>query len=395
MKKLCRILVICSSLLFLIGINVFAEENSESMKVAQEKIESDSRVEKFYNYINNLEIEEEILDGLSAKEYITTYLKTGQDPISIEKIWKSVVSLLFREVRTSLSLVISILVIALLSALLKNLQEAFSSDDGVTSIAFYVCYSIIILLLTKSFLVSLDLTKEVLASVVDFMNVLLPVLVFLIGSAGGITSSLTIDPIVMTTVLVTPKIYINFIFPLIVIYFALQLINNLGAVVGININHMCKFMKTIVMTCQGFMITVFVAILSIRGMTANTIDAVTLKSIKFAIDNFVPFVGKAFSDAITTVAGYSVAMKSVISTLGVMVMVAIVLYPIIKLFIMSLALKLTGAVLEPVTDSNVTSSVAMAGEALTMLMSCVISVSIMFFIMISMIASSGKFIIGG
>lgn len=394
MKKLCSILIICISLVFFTGINVFAED-SESMREAQTKIESDSRVERFYNYINNLEIEEEILDGLSAKDYITTYLKTGQDPISMEKIWKSIVSLLFREVRTSLSLVISILVIALLSALLKNLQSAFSSDDGITSIAFYVCYSIIILLLTKSFLVSLDITKQVIMSIVDFMNVLLPVLVFLIGSAGGITSSLTIDPIVLTTVIVTPKIYINIIFPLIVIYFALQLISNLGAVVGININQMCKFVKTIVMTCQGFMITVFVAILSIRGMTANTLDAVTVKSIKFAVDNFIPFVGKAFSDAITTVAGYSVAMKSVISTLGVIIMVVIVLYPIIKLFIMSLALKLTGAVLQPVTDSNITSSVSMAGEALTMLMSCVISVSIMFFIMISIIASSGKFIIGG
>lgn len=394
MRKLCKVLIICISLVFFTGINVFAED-SESMIEAQEKIESDSRVERFYNYINNLEIEEEILDGLSAKEYITTYLKTGQDPISIEKIWKAVVSLLFREVRTSLSLVISILVIALLSALLKNLQSAFTSDDGVTSIAFYVCYSIIILLLTKSFLVSLDITKQVIMSVVDFMNVLLPVLVFLIGSAGGITTSLTIDPIVLTTVMVTPKVYINIIFPLIVIYFALQLISSLGAAVGININQMCKFVKTIVMTCQGFMITVFVAILSIRGMTANTLDAVTVKSIKFAVDNFIPFVGKAFSDAITTVAGYSVAMKSVISTLGVIIMVVIVLYPIIKLFIMSLALKLTGAVLQPVTDSNITSSVGMAGEALTMLMSCVISVSIMFFIMISMIASSGKFIIGG
>lgn len=394
MKKLCSILIICISLVFFTGINVFAED-SESMREAQTKIESDSRVERFYNYINNLEIEEEILDGLSAKDYITTYLKTGQDPISMEKIWKAIVSLLFREVRTSLSLVISILVIALLSALLKNLQSAFSSDDGITSIAFYVCYSIIILLLTKSFLVSLDITKQVIMSIVDFMNVLLPVLVFLIGSAGGITSSLTIDPIVLTTVIVTPKIYINIIFPLIVIYFALQLISNLGAVVGININQMCKFVKTIVMTCQGFMITVFVAILSIRGMTANTLDAVTVKSIKFAVDNFIPFVGKAFSDAITTVAGYSVAMKSVISTLGVIIMVVIVLYPIIKLFIMSLALKLTGAVLQPVTDSNITSSVSMAGEALTMLMSCVISVSIMFFIMISIIASSGKFIIGG
>ena len=143
------------------------------------------------------------------------------------------------------------------------------------------------------------------------------------------------------------------------------------------------------------MITIFVGILSIRGMTANTLDAVTVKTIKFAMDNFIPFVGKAFGDVISTVAGYSLAMKSVISALGVLVIVAIVIYPIIKIFVMTVAFRLTGAILEPVTDSRISDSITMVGDSLTMIMSCIITISIMFFIMAAMMASTGKFIIGG
>lgn len=391
MKKLYSIFILGIVLSLFIGVQVFASD--DAMKEAQKDIENDSRIERFYNYINKLEIDEEILGGLSAKEYIKTYLETGEDPVSLNKIIDAIISLLFKEVKVTLKFVISILVIALLSALLKNLQDAFDLDEGVSSIAFYACYTMLIMLLSKSFLVSLDMAKEVLTTLIDFMNVLLPVLVFLIATSGGITSAMTIDPIVLGAVAITPRIYMGFIFPLILVYFALQFANNLSK--EFKISRMCKFIKQIIMISQGFVLTVFVAILTMRGIVSDNMDAVALKTVKFAVDNFIPIVGKAFSDAITTFAGYSLAMKSVISVLGVIILIAIVLYPIIKIAIMAISFKVTAAIIEPVVDSRISESVDMVGEALVMIMSCIISVTIMFFIMASMIASSGKFIVGG
>lgn len=391
MKRLYSIFILGIVLSLFIGVQVFASD--DAMKEAQKDIENDSRIERFYNYINKLEIDEEILGGLSAKEYIKTYLETGEDPVSLNKIIDSIISLLFKEVKVTLKFVISVLVIALLSALLKNLQDAFDLDEGVSSIAFYACYAMLIMLLSKSFLVSLDIAKDVLTTLIDFMNVLLPVLVFLIATSGGITSAMTIDPIVLSAVAITPRIYMGFIFPLILVYFALQFANNLSN--DFKISRMCKFIKQIIMISQGFVLTVFVAILTMRGIVSDNMDAVALKTVKFAVDNFIPIVGKAFSDAITTFAGYSLAMKSVISVLGVIILIVIVLYPIIKIAIMAISFKLTSAIIEPVVDSRISESVDMVGEALIMIMSCIISVTIMFFIMASMMASSGKFIVGG
>ncbi|MDO4536245.1 MAG: stage III sporulation protein AE [Clostridium perfringens] len=400
MKNLYKAIVISLTFMFFIAIPVYAAETKEdttdgsSMLIeAQKELDNDSRMEKFYKYISNLQIEDELLSGLNAKEYIANYLTNKEDSISFKDIGASLISFLFREVKATLSLVVSILVIALLSALLKNIQDAFSKDEGITSIAFFACYAVLIMLLSKSFLISLDIAKEVFNSIIEFMNVLVPVLIFLISSAGGVTSALTIDPIVLAAISITPKIYTNLIFPLILIYLALLFANNISK--EFSISGLCKFLKQTIMLCQGFILMVFVTILSIRGMTANTLDAVTKKSIKFAMDNFIPVVGKAFSDAISTLAACSLAMKSVISTLGVLILIAIAIYPIIKIFIVSMSLKLTGAILEPVVDSKVSSSVTMVGEALTLVMSCVICISVMFFIMISMMASSGKFIVGG
>ena len=379
MKRLVKIMILCLTFILFIatpayGTDVDDEDINNMLIEAQEELNSDSRMEKFYKYINNLKIEDELLSGLNPKEYIASYLTS-------------------REIKATMSLVVSILVISLLSALLKNIQDAFSNDDGITSIAFFACYAVLIMLLSKSFLISLDVAKEVFKNIVEFMNVLVPVLIFLISSAGGITSALTIDPIVLAAISITPRIYTNFIFPLILIYLALLFANNISK--EFSIAGLCKFLKQTIMLCQGFILMIFVTILGIRGMTANTLDAVTKKSIKFAMDNFIPVVGKAFSDAISTLAACSLAMKSVISTLGVLILILIAVYPIIKIFIVSISLKLTGAILEPVVDSKISSSISMVGEALTLVMSCVICISIMFFIMISMMASSGKFIVGG
>ena len=398
MKSLYKAIIICLTVIFFIATPVYGAETEESttgnmLIEAQEELDNDSRMEKFYKYISNLQVEDELLSGLNAKEYIANYLTNKEDSISFKDIGSSLIGFLFREVKATMSLVVSILVIALLSALLKNIQDAFSQDEGITSIAFFACYTVLIMLLSKSFLISLDIAKEVFNNIIEFMNVLVPVLIFLISSAGGITSALTIDPIVLAAISITPKIYTSVIFPLILIYLALLFANNISK--EFSIGGLCKFLKQTIMLCQGFILMIFVTILSIRGMTANTLDAVTKKSIKFAMDNFIPVVGKAFSDAISTLAACSLAMKSVISTLGVLILIIIAIYPILKIFIVSMSLKLTGAILEPVVDSKISGSVTMVGEALTLVMSCVICISVMFFIMISMMASSGKFIVGG
>lgn len=398
MKRLVKIMILCLTFILFIatpayGTDVDDEDINNMLIEAQEELNGDSRMEKFYKYIKNLKIEDELLSGLNPKEYIASYLTSKEDPISFKTIGNSIIGFLFKEIKVTMSLVVSILIISLLSALLKNIQDAFSNDSGITSIAFFACYAVLIMLLSKSFLISLDVAKEVFKNIVEFMNVLVPVLIFLISSAGGITSALTIDPIVLAAISITPRIYTNFIFPLILIYLALLFANNISK--EFSIAGLCKFLKQTIMLCQGFILMIFVTILGIRGMTANTLDAVTKKSIKFAMDNFIPVVGKAFSDAISTLAACSLAMKSVISTLGVLILILIAVYPIIKIFIVSISLKLTGAILEPVVDSKISSSVSMVGEALTLVMSCVICISIMFFIMISMMASSGKFIVGG
>ncbi len=374
----------------------FANEETKEKNLIESaeemKIETDNKLNSLYDYINKMKTDEELLNELDPKSYVESYIKNGQGNLTIKELGLIAVNLLFKEVRVVLKLVISVVAIAILCSLLKNLEDAFK-NESISNIAFYACYSVLIIILSRSFLISIDVATNVINSISEFMNALLPVLVGMIALAGGFVQAATMDPIVLGSVILIPKIYSNFIIPMILVSFVLKFANNLST--EHKIDNLCKLISQGILWFQGIMITIFIAMLTIRGITADTMDAVALKTTKFAVDNFVPIVGKAFSDAITSIAGYSLIIKNAITGIGLIVIVLIILYPIIKLVLMTFIYKISASLVEPISDKRITSALSMIGESMVLLTSCVISVSFMFFILLGIMASAGKFVVGG
>lgn len=390
--------IICS--LTIISILGFCEFSIISNKVVYaEEItnitndeEVESKLNNLYDYINTMKSDVELINELDPISYIQSYIETGEGNLSFSTILSAIISLFFKEVKTILALAFSIVAVGIICSLFKNIQSSFSSD-GVSQVAFYACYAILIILLSKTFIISISLAKDVIIQITNFMDKVLPVLVLMLAASGGLTQAATMDPIILGATILIPKIYINVIIPLILITFVLQFTNNIST--ESKLSNLCGMVKKSTVWLQGIILTIFVALLTIRGITSSTIDAVTLKTAKFTIDNFIPIVGQSFSDAISSVAGYSLIIKNAIGSIGLIVIILIMLYPIIKIVLSSFIFKLSASLLEPITDKRITSSIAAAGESLVLIMSCVLSVSIMFFILIAIMISAGKFVIGG
>lgn len=381
MKKI----IIC---IFLILLLPFSVQASGAENNANESTE----VEHLYDYIVNMKTENEVLKDLDAREFVKQFMKTGDGNFSIKSISKVLIAYSLKEVAALLKSMSILVIIAIICALLNNLQKAFSKDD-LSNIAYFACYALIIVLVTKSFYSAVGVAKDTINQTSDFMSALIPVLTMLLASVGGFTEATIMDPIIIAAINISVRIYVNIIIPIIFMSFVLQFVNSMSD--EFKIDKLTKFLNQIAIWIQGIVMTVFVGIVSIRGMTSKTIDQVTAKTAKYAVDNFVPIVGKALSDAISTVAGYSLLLKNALSGLGLIIILLIVIFPIIKILAMALMYKLTAALIEPISDSKIVNCITAAGNSLTLIMSCVISTSVMFFIMISIIASAGKMAIGG
>lgn len=203
----------------------------------------------------------------------------------------------------------------------------------------------------------------------------------------------SLDPIILAAVITIPRIYSVIIIPLVLMSVVMEFANNISK--EHKISNLCSLLKQSTIYIQGIILTVFIGILTIRGITSSTLDAVTLKSAKFAIDNFVPIVGKTFSDAISSAAGYSLLIKNALSSVGLIIILLLMAYPIIKIILMIFIYKISAALIEPISDSRITKSISVAGDGMVIILSCALSISFMFFILIAIMASSGRYVIGG
>lgn len=384
MKKIILVLLLIIMLPFSAQAAGAAENNLNA--------EENTKIERLYEYIVNMKTDYEVLKDLDARKFVSEFLKTGDGKFSVSKITRAFAAYAFKEAAAILKSMSILIIIAIICALLNNLQQAFSNDN-LSNIAYFACYALMIIILSKSFYGAVQVARDTIYRISDFMAALIPVLMMLLASVGGFTEAAVMDPIILVAINVSVKIYANLIIPLIFMSFVLQFANNISS--GFKIDKLTKLISQVAIWTQGIMVTIFIGIVSVRGMASKTIDQVTVKTAKYAVDNFIPVIGKALSDAIASVAGYSLLLKNALSGLGLVIILIIAIFPIIKLLIMSFMYRLTAALIEPISDSKIVTCLSSVGNSITLVMSCVISISIMFFIMVSIIASAGKMAVGG
>lgn len=382
MKKI--ILIMLFIICFSCNVRAEAPVNMNNMESAE--------IQELYDYISNIKTKYELLNDLDAKTYVQNYMKTGDGTVSLKKIFNAVNSYLFKELKSSFSILASLVLIAIICSLLTNLQKAFSSE-GLSNIAYFTCYSILIIILSKSFYLGVDAARNGINEMADFMNALMPVLVMLLASTGSVVQAAVMDPIVLGTITISANLFMDIIIPLICMSFVLQFVNNMS--LEYKIDNLTKLLNQSVLWGQGFVVTMFIGIMTVRGISSKTIDQVAERTAKFAVDSFVPVVGKSLSDAVSTMAGYSLLLKNSLSSVGLIIIVVIMLFPIIKLLLMAFMFKITAALIEPISDSRLVNCISSAGNSMILITSCLICVSVMFFIMLAIVASAGRSILGG
>lgn len=388
MKKIIIFLVTFFVLFISFGLNVNAVEQDKSIS---DPLNSET-VEKFYKQVENSTDNGDLLKKMNPRDFIKQYAKSGSSGFSVNAIIDMISKTIFKELLIAVKVMIAIIVIAIISSLLKNLEDAFTNTK-VANIAFYSCYVLIILLLTKSFVSSVQIAKDTIGKLTEFMTAIMPVMIFFIASVGGAVQAATMDPVVLSAVSLTPKIYLDFLIPLTLMSFVLCFVNNIST--EHKVEQLAKLIKQITLWAQGIVLTVFIGLISIRSMTSSTLDAVTLKTAKYAVDNFIPIVGKALSDSISTIAGYCLILKNAFGVFGLIMIILYFLFPVIKMLAVILVYRISASVIEPIVDKRIVSCISGAADSLMLVCSMLLCVSMMFFVLLCIMVNTGKFIVGG
>ena len=181
------------------------------------------------------------------------------------------------------------MVIVIISSFLRSITEDLE-NKGVSQITYYVTYILIVIVIMKNFSDIINMVKTSIENLVGFTNSLLPILITLMLTTGNITSATMLEPIILFLVTFIANMINTVIIPFNLISLSLNIISNLSN--KVQIDKLSKFIHSSTIWVLGLTLTIFVTIASLEGSLTSSVDAVTIKTTKAAVSNFIPIVGK-------------------------------------------------------------------------------------------------------
>jgi len=321
------------------------------------------------------------LETKSVKEWLMDFVK-GDWNFDLKEILQNIVRFFFKEILANSGLLSKLIILSVLSALLINLHNAFSSS--IAKLSYLVCFLALCALALGSFRTVLLIGQNTIDNMTTFMTAMLPQMMVLVAGLGNINASVMLFPILMTAATALANGIKTIVFPLIIFSAVLSLVNQMSET--IKVERMAKLLAQLAQLCLGFFVTIFVGIVTLRALYASVLDKVALRTTRYITDNAVPLVGKMVGDTIEVAAGYVVMLKQALGIYGVFIILGIIIFPLLKIAAIVIIYRVVAAVVEPMGDSKTAAVLETMGNHLMMMLAATASVGVMFFFMIAIVA---------
>ena len=376
MKKLITIFAI---LICIFGTSIsIADTEDEVINSQMDSFNISSFIDEANKYSNN------ILKDIDIHELLNNAIKGEVDT---NQLLKNIFPLLGTEIKEALKVMGSILIIVLIHSVLKSISDNLN-NKSVAQITYYVQYILIATVIMTNFSSIITLSKEAVGNMISFIQLLFPLLMTLMLASGSVVSVNLVQPIILFIINLISNIFQSIIIPIILVGTALAIVSKISD--RIQIDKLSKFLKSSSVWVIGILLTIFVGVLSIEGTLGSSVDGITAKTAKAAVSSFIPVVGKVLGDAVDTVIGCSAILKNAIGIVGVIVVIAICITPILKLviigeIIITIIYHLTAALCEPIADSKIVSLITQMADTFKILLAILCSISVMLIIGITLV----------
>jgi Stage III sporulation protein AE (spore_III_AE). len=171
------------SIIIIFPIKTYADTNDDLYSQIQNA--DTSQIDSLIKEIN--EENGNIFPITDVKTYIRNVLN-GKETFNIKDIISNILKILFNEVKSSLDIFIQLILLAIISAVLTNLENSFG-NDGISQIAHIAVYAVLVIVAIKSFTSVLNIGRDAIDSMVNFMQAILPILITMLASVGAFASA--------------------------------------------------------------------------------------------------------------------------------------------------------------------------------------------------------------
>jgi len=291
---------------------------------------------------------------------------TGQLDLSPTGLLNSFAGIIFAEFMANGQLIRQLIVIAMISALLSVLSEAFTHKSA-SETGFYVTFLMTAALAISSFYIAVEILNRLTSTISAMMMAALPLMIGLMTMGGNFAGAAGLNSLLFFALQLLSNFISHVFVPLVLASAALDIASKLSAD-GAKLDMLSNLVRKIADWGLKGILALFAFLLTLQRFTAPIVSNMAIRTSRNAI-GAVPVVGNAFSAALDTVVGFSQAARSGVLVALVLVLCAVIAGPLMKIFSLSFIYKVVAAFLQPVADKRLVALMDSIGKHLSMLFS--------------------------
>ncbi|WP_404292294.1 stage III sporulation protein AE [Cytobacillus kochii] len=322
----------------------------------------------------------------SQKGSIYDFIK-GEKEFSFDQWALGILKFVFHEFVVNGKLLGTLILLAVFSMFLQSLQNAFESGT-VSKVAYAIVLMVLVILALNSFHIAMEYASDTVHKMTSFILALIPLLLALIASSGGLISAAFFHPVILFLMNTSGVLIQYVVFPLLFLSTLLHIVSTLSD--QYKVTQLGNLLRNWSVGLLGIFLTVFLAVISIQGVSTAITDGVTLKTAKYVTSNFIPVIGRMFTDATDTVVTASVLLKNTVGIAGVAILMIIVAFPAIKILMIAFIYKFAAAVLQPLGGGPIIKCLDIISKSVMYVFAALAIVSLMFFLSITVVIVAGN-----
>jgi len=314
----------------------------------------------------------------------------GDNSLNYENFGSYVMSLIFGRITFFVPLIITILAIVLAMSMLSAIKGKFAGKS-VENIAHFASISIIIILVTTNVVLIIGQTVGIINALQLQMNVVFPILLTMMATVGATSTVAVYQPSVvllsgwiinLVTIAIIPTFIFSFVFAAV------------GSISKENrLSKLSDFFSTVCKWILGIVFFLFLAFLSLQGVTAAVYDGISIRTARFAISRYVPIIGGYLSEGFNLMLAGGVLIKNAVGMGAVILLIVSILPVVINIIVFSLSLRLAAALCEPLgADSRISDYLHTVSKHMNVLLAILLGVAFLYFIFVMLIIFTGNMV---
>lgn len=355
-------LTVCVCILFLLvglsTLNVYAEDISDLEKSVDSLMNS---------------LSDEVRADMEKIGATSTDLLTLQN-VSFEKVTDLILDKFSDTSKAPLSACAVVIAILILNALMDSYKDTLrqSSMKEVLSVTTTLCIT------TTLVLPIIDLISDSIATITDasnFMLLYIPIMVAILTFSGQAVTGASYYSMMVLACQGVSQFSTKFISPLLNIYLGFCVSSSITD--RVNLRSLCQMLSKVIKWLISFVMTVFSALMTIRGMITTAYDSVTARAVRFTMSSFIPIVGAALSESYKTIQGSINLLRTGAGVFVILAICVVFLPTVIRCLVWLLSVNLCksiGEIIGVTTELNILSSVSSVISTVFAITVCIMSV---------------------